>query len=704
MKKLTLKTKEGCCRLIAIFIIIILVSGLIARAFQNDFGKIKVEQVTFDSRGALINAELYYPVGTNDTDSLPGIVVAHGGGCTLGVMKNIASELARRGFVVLNATAFGTGLSEQPDYDEGGYGVDGFDMNLAVNGLYDSLCYLRSLKFVDATRIATIGHSMGSARTFAAAIIDAGYLSVNDQMLNYLYDLFGVEISEDQINDDADEIAENNLNEDELRHYYSIKDEIYEIYNTRVRAEIMLGAEGDSKEMQRAVTVAGHEVVRSLQTNIAYICGDFDFQWGFTESEHNRSAWYSMDGFNEGDWYAIDDATQTSVNLGEFGTISIVDNSDLAEAIENRSTRALISTGPETHSKELFSTSTINKLVNYLDQALDYNRGKFSDGSATPLAASNQIWIWREIFNFIALLSTMGLLVAMTALIIRTKKFQTCISTIDDSKKVGYNKTNFWITSVATVILSFIAMYLANKNGIFFYDPSPSLPLGRGAAITIYFVMMLAIAAIILLAYNVIVAKKTVNSTCLKNLNVAISIRSILKCFVLSVVLIIIAYTVVEVSEYMFGQDLRFWMVSLSDMKAEWWVLGIRYSAMLFPLYLVISISINHTVRTDIPEWKDTLITVIVNSLGVWICCAVNYVLALTSFNGTLFSSFICSYQFLFWVPLTVYIARKMYNLTKNVWTGAFLNTFIICWSMMCTLGVNDGFWGQNWISNFFNI
>ena len=56
------------------------------------------------------------------------------------------------------------------------------------------------------------------------------------------------------------------------------------------------------------------------------------------------------------------------------------------------------------------------------------------------------------------------------------------------------------------------------------------------------------------------------------------------------------------------------------------------------------------------------------------------------------------------WVPITVYLARKMYNLTKNVWTGALLNTFIITWSIMSSLGVNDTFWGQHWVGNFFNI
>lgn len=121
-------------------------------------------------------------------------------------------------------------------------------------------------------------------------------------------------------------------------------------------------------------------------------------------------------------------------------------------------------------------------------------------------------------------------------------------------------------------------------------------------------------------------------------------------------------------------------------------------------MYLIMGAAINFTVRNDIPQWKDTIITVVTNSLGIWLCCLVNIVLAKTSYDGTLFSSFICSYQFLLCVPITVYISRKLYNMTKNIWAGAALNTFVIVWSMMCTLGINDVYYGQTWVSNFLNI
>ena len=703
MKKLTLKSGEGCRRILAICIIVLLLSALIARAFQNDFGKIKVEQVSFDSRGAIINAELYYPVGTSDRDSLPAVVTTHGGGCTLGVTKGIAAELARRGFVVLNVSAYGTGLSDQPIYDEAGQGVDGFNMNQAINGLYDALDYLRTLKFVDPTRLGSVGHSMGAMRTFAAAAMDAGYLSVNDQMLNTLYEDFGIEISADQINDDADAIAEAQLNEDQLAHYYTIKESVEEHYNTRVKAEIALGIGGGNAAMTGTVTVAGHEVTRGVQTNFAFVTGEYDSLWGFTDNENARAGWQAPDGFNQDEWYSINPAENNSVSLGSFATESIVSNEALKEAIDNRTTRALLCTGPETHSKEFFSKGTAETIVNYFSQTLNYNRGDLTSADTDPLPADQQIWMYRAVFNFIAMLAMFGVMFSLGALILRSKTFSVCVSDIKAARP-AINKPVYWVMNAVTVVLGFVAIYLANKNGLFFFDQSPFLPLGRTAVLTVYFLLVLSVGSIIITAISIVLNKKATGSTGLVNLNYKVPVMSFVKCLGFSVVLIIAAYTCLSVSEYLFGQDFRLWMISLGAMKNEWWTLGLHYVILLFPLYLILSGAVNYTIRTDIPEWKDTLITVIVNSLGVWLCCLVNYIIMRTSYDGTLFSSFICSYQFVMWVPITTYIARKMYNLTKNVWSGAMLNTFIIVWSMVSTLGVNDTYWGPNFISNFFNV
>ena len=107
----------------------------------------------------------YYPVGTTDEDSLPAVIVTHGAGCTHKGMNSYAMELARRGFVVFAVSANGSGISEFPQRDEIGAGEKDYDARNTPGGLHDALDFVRTLKFVDQTRIGMMGHSQGSRRT-----------------------------------------------------------------------------------------------------------------------------------------------------------------------------------------------------------------------------------------------------------------------------------------------------------------------------------------------------------------------------------------------------------------------------------------------------------------------------------------------------------------------------------------------------------
>ena len=123
----------------------------------------------------------------------------------------------------------------------------------------------------------------------------------------------------------------------------------------------------------------------------------------------------------------------------------------------------------------------------------------------------------------------------------------------------------------------------------------------------------------------------------------------------------------------------------------------------MLPSFLVIGAATNYTVRTDIPQWRDTAVTVVVNSLGVWLLCLVNY-LSLRS-SGVMLSDFISSYGFLVIVPITVYITRKAYLLTNSIWFGAVTNAFLLSWSLISSCGLHCNFYyGQNWITNFFGM
>lgn len=144
--------------------------------------------------------------------------------------------------------------------------------------------------------------------------------------------------------------------------------------------------------------------------------------------------------------------------------------------------------------------------------------------------------------------------------------------------------------------------------------------------------------------------------------------------------------------------------ISFSLMKADYWAIAFRYGVFLLPIFLAIGAAVNYTVRTDIPQWKDTLITVVVNSLGMYLIFAVNLIIAATSFDGTLFASFASSHPILIMVPVTCYVSRKMYNLTRSLWVGATVNTMLVCWTAVSSMGIYNFYTGQGFLSNLLGL
>ena len=716
MKTFTLKTKSGCNRLLALFIVLILVSSFFAQLVQTDGGKIKIEPIMIDARGAELSAELYYPAGTTGDNKYPAVIVNHGGGCIYGTMKNTAEELARRGFVVLNVSAYGSGLSAQPDYDDAGQGINGFYQSLrAVEGqqsflptatpmgLHDALNFVRSLEMVDSERIGMMGHSMGAYRTSAAAALDCGFLTLNDTLINILYEDFGQTFTEEEIKQDADKLAKDRLNDDQLAHYNALREIKEEYFNTRLRSEIVLGIGYEATtSYPQTVEVAGHEVLRSMQTNLCYMSGAYDATYNFGTMDNTKADWYSAEDLTMGDWYTVDDVNASVADVGSIFSDSVTDNADLADAMAARTTRIFIVTPKETHSKEFFSSKTNSAIVKYFEQTLGYNRGYLDSGDATPLDASNNTWYWRVICNTIAMFSMVGMLIALCGLLVKTDYFKPAVVEIPDEKRPTFTKGQLTLFSLLTVVLGFLAIYYSNAKGLFIFNPSRMWPLGRSCSLAIVFIICLAIAALIMFILYAIAGKKNRGESCLSVLNLNVGFKNFIKHLEIALILLIAGYMSLAVMQYFFGQEYRIWMTVFAEMKADYWYMALRYFIVLFPMYVIIALALDYPTRTDIPEWKDNVFTVFINSVGVWLCCIINILIAFSKpYNGLFFSSFICSYHMVTVVPLTTYVNRKIYKLTNSVWAGAALCAMLVSWSLVCTLGINDVFYGQTWLGNF---
>ena len=695
---LTLKTSNGCRIILAICIIFILLCGFFAHLISTDGGQVKITRLTIDTRGASVDADLYYPVGTDSTDKLPAVVIAHGGGVAKGVTQGIAEEFARRGYVVLNPSAFGAGMSEQPNVDDSGLNPDSFSV-FSSAGVLDAVNYLRTLEIVDKTRIGIVGHSLGALRAMVAATADCGYFTYNDIMINKLHDTFGQEFTEAEILKNAAQLAEERLNKDQLAHYKTLEKICWEEYNTRIKSICLLGTDGGLVISLKPVTVAGHDVLRNLQTNFGIILGKWDHNVpAFDNRDRSQEYWHTTDEVEAEKWYVLDTANHTGSIVGSLFETSSTENPDLKAGIDSRSVRVFNFIN-ETHSKNFFSVQAAKYAVKYIEQTLGYNRGDLSAQGTVALDYKNIIYLWREMLTLVAMLAMIAMLAPIAGLLVKTKFFASCVP---EKRVMGgsTNKRQYWIFCAVAVILTFFAMYATNK-----LDP-PSLPSFRFLPLfpswwlTVLYLAILAIGSVIFLITYAASDKKVLGQSKLAVLNFKMRPVNILKTVLASVIMIAVAYFSLVLLEYLFDLDYRCWMASFSEVRAEYWGWTWRYAILMFPSFLAIGASINYSVRADIPQWKDTAITVIVNSLGVWLLCLINYISLASS--DVMISSFISSYGFLLIVPVTVYITRKMYLLTNSIWLGASVNALLLSWSLISACGLHPNvFYGQTWISNF---
>ena len=704
MKSLSLHSEQGCKRLLAICLAVILVFSCAAHLLTTDWGSVKIERVAFDARGAKIDAELYYPVGTTDEDKLPAVVVTHGAGCTFGVTRGIAEELARRGFVVLNVSAYGSGLSEFPERDECGMGEENYNARETPGGLWDALNFVRTLKFVDPERIGMTGHSQGSRRTSHAAQLDCGYLTLNDILINILYEQFDQSFTEDEITLDAYDLAAERLNADQMAFFESLAAEATEHYNTRLRAQLLIGGDGTMISPLQTVEVGGHEVQRNCQVNLGFVIGEYDTSYtDYVSRETTMESYYTDTPLEQETWYVIDDTAKTSTSLGSIFDTSIEENEALQQAVANRQAR-IVSFNTETHARNHFSHPTATDVVKFFEQTLSYNCGELTDSATQPLDAHNIIYIWREALNAIAMLGMLGMLLPLACLLMRSRFFAVCNNTAYLKNEAGLpkiGKTKFLVIGLCTLLIAFVSVYRANLLQGPFLPYYEFLPLFFNWWYSVAYLAFVALGALVLLVVFWYMDKKAGRPTPLAAANLKIGVLPVLKNVLLAVLLAAAGYASLCVIEYLFNEDFRFWQLAFIEMKVEYWFVALRYFIVLLPMLLIISTLTNYTMRRDIPEWLDTLFTVAVPTVGVGLCWLINYIVL--HMGGTAICNWNSSYSLLFMVPITTYLMRKLYKVSGSVWLPAITNALLVSWTMVSSIGYNT-YVAQTAIDAFFHI
>ena len=159
----------------AIFALIALIAAWTGNRIERDFGRIDVNTITFMTEEMQpMVAKLYRPKTATAAQPAPGLLALHGYQSDKEATNTFgALELARRGYVVLAIDHFGHGYSTKAPA-----------ANKNMSGANNGYQYLKSLPFVDNTRLGIFGHSTGALNAIRVAKAHPDHRAVNGQSSN----------------------------------------------------------------------------------------------------------------------------------------------------------------------------------------------------------------------------------------------------------------------------------------------------------------------------------------------------------------------------------------------------------------------------------------------------------------------------------------------------------------------------------------
>jgi hypothetical protein len=711
-KKFTFKTKQGAWRLFGLMLAIMLLFAFLSNVLSTNGYKVQRSRVSLDVRGADLAFEIWRPVGVNPTDQLPCIMISHGGSEMLGCTSLYAWEFARRGFVVINENMNGAGLSGQPNVDATGAG-QGTYTRAGDAGHLDILNYVRSITYVDKSRIAVWGHSQGGGTQATSLRLDGLYLTLNDRMCNILHDDYGIEFTADMLKLNADDIAKEKLTDFQFGEYTEKKAEQTEIYNRNVLFSRNGSAGGSA-------TVAGIKVTRDAQTNIMPSIGAHEDK-GLPDPE-NAARYKASFRLGEdqrlvvgGIYYCPDnslDGNKTSIYLGQIFDTTVRNNPQFKKAVEERAARFY--NIPQTiHNGWLWSYNCVSTTVEYVTNCMQYNCGELSDPATQPISGRDCSLSYATLVcTTLAFFSLLGVLVCICAILCQTAFFKPCeFERI--SAKMPFNSKEMWVWVIAAAITGFAGEYACSLNdqGFAFSinTMTKCLPWEPGQVKLWWSVIATSAVGVLLFFLLSKLTKKWGEGkdpvlANLKEMHVWNGAKVFFKSILLAITLWACAYlSAAFIDKFL---ETRFLHVDGSYELMQAYNFGrmFRYFIIYLPFTLVISTLNNMVTIKGVSDTADTAINVFVTSLGMILFMGIGFLVTYSAPGHKEIFHIHAMLATIFVVPAMNYLYRKMFKVTGSPIVGGTLVALFLAWRSAGYLCQRFMWYGNNEIAAFFGI
>jgi pimeloyl-ACP methyl ester carboxylesterase len=333
------------------------------------------------------------------------------------------------------------------------------------------------------------------------------------------------------------------------------------------------------------------------------------------------------------------------------------------------------------HPRVHFSTEAIGNGIEWMQLTL-------KGGKDIPV--TNQIWYWKELGTFIALIGMILLLFPLGQLLLQTNFFKELSEAPAEPKAVtGFG---WWIGAVLTVLIPLPVFIWAIGYSAPGKLKASALFAQNNTTVIMYWAVAVALISLVLfLLWHFIFNRRKGASFVNYGLtwkDKGLDFIKIGKSFLLAAVICFGAYLTLIFSGWAFTTDYRLWVFAIKPMTLLQFRIFLSYLIPLIIYFLVIGLILHGELRRDkagseIKLWKEMLINIFLMITGYIIFEALMY--------GPLFAGgtlaipaaalwVIIMFQFFPVFAIAAMVSTYYYRKTGHIYTGAFLCAMLVTW------------------------
>jgi hypothetical protein len=352
------------------------------------------------------------------------------------------------------------------------------------------------------------------------------------------------------------------------------------------------------------------------------------------------------------------DAGNSSKLQTLFGTSSPIVEGQVYGSIADGSARVWHSP-PVTHPGNHLSHESIGHAIDWFAQTLD---------GGTPDAASNQIWIYKEIGTLIALIGFVMLLLGSFNVLLMTPYFSRLSS--PDSPTAYVRRTGkWWLAAVVSAIIPVATFYPAMGWGAALLPASAWFPQTITSQIAVWAV----VNGVIFTALGFIIrtGKLTYSHQLLPSISIA-------------VVTVGMAYLAVLAADFLFKVDFRFWFVGVKAMSLAQLQIMLVY-LIPFTAFFVMALRALHgglSVASDRPlsQYCSNALALMGGFLAFLIAQYASLFIRGELITPAEPLNTIVMIQFVPMLLIVAIVSTYTYRRTASYLPGAFINALFVSW------------------------